>query len=172
MQSPPRYVRTEAELAAAKLWRCPHCQAVGQVNRHGALRGASEDGATKTGARGQRFLCSKRGRRRGCGHTFSVLWATVLKFATVRTATLWRFYAARLRGDSVLAAWLNGRGGFALETAYGWWRRWQRIQPALRTRLCANRDPPAKAVAEQLAARYGAADPIAGWQLAEQRPWP
>jgi hypothetical protein len=172
----PRFARDPAELeqvdGQAKGWACPHCQRHGTLNRHGALRGLCESAAGKDALRGRRFLCSKRGRRGGCGRTFSVLLATMIRSATVRSRELWCFYLAKLSGQSVLSAWAGLGSRFSVEAAYGWWRRWRRGQFALRSVLAQGRDPPETRIVEALALRFGAHDPIGAFQLKEQRGWP
>lgn len=172
---PPRYAPDEAALerlgSEAKRWDCPHCGRAGTLNGHGFLRGNAERASGKDAVRGRRFFCSDRGRRPGCGHTFSVWLAQMIAGASVRTAGLWRFYRGRLSGQSVLAAWEQARGGGSLETAYRWWRRWRRAEPALRTQFFRGREPPG-GLAAAIAGAFGSIDPLAGFQAREQRPWP
>lgn len=177
MRPPPRFAAGAAELdglvAQARAWACPHCRQTGWVNGHGRLVGLEAAAAAgKAAVRGRRFLCSGRGRRRGCGRTFSVRLATVLPGATVRTATFWRFTQEKREGRSVAAAWAAVGGRFSLEAAYGWWRRWVRAAVPVRTALAQGRAPPWATPAVELVRRYGAADPIAGFQYALQRPFP
>lgn len=174
--SPPRFA---ADLAAllqlarlAKQWRCPLCGRRGTFNAHGRLLGLAESGPGKDAVRGLRFLCSGRGRRPGCGRTWSVLLGQVLRGVSVRTAQLWRFCVAWLGGLGVLGAWERARTGFSLESAYRWRRRWRQGEPALRTWLCRGREPPPDDLAAAIVAACGAADPIAVFQQGEQRGWP
>lgn len=173
---PPAFAQDDADLdqlsRQAKAWVCPQCGRGGALNRHGRLRGWGEGPAGKQARRGQRFYCSKKGRRPGCGRTFSLKLCTVLPQASVRSAQLWRFYRARLGGQSVLSAWASLCSYFSLEAAYGWWRRWQRGQYALRAFLCRGRDPPEASLAEAVEAAFGRVDPIAGFQHQMQRSWP
>jgi len=173
---PPRYVPDEAALARlgdlARPWRCPHCGRSGTLNAHGRLQGGAETGPGKNALRGRRFFCSNRGRRPGCGRTCSVHLAQVLRGASVRTGSLWRFCRARLAGLGVLAAWEQARTGFSLESAYRWWHRWEQAASTLRTHLLwRGREPPGT-MAAAIIRRYGAADPLAGFQMREQRAWP
>jgi hypothetical protein len=173
---PPRFARDFSELELlglqAKEWACPHCGRIGRVNRHGSLCGCGEGNAGKSAARGRRFLCSNRGRRGGCGRTFSIVLAAIIAKASVRSGELWRFYLAKLSGGSVVSAWAGLRSVFSLEAAYGWWRRWLRGQFALREILCRGHDPPQGEVAAALAAAYGADAAVASFQLKEQCHWP
>jgi hypothetical protein len=172
----PCYVRDLAELEhvsrRAKGWECPHCRRHGNLNRHGALRGLSETGEGKDSVRGWRFLCSDRGRRGGCGRSFSVLLSTVIAGATVRSPELWRFTLAKLGGASVLLAWERLRSRFSLEAAYSWWKRWERGQFGVRAVLARGRGPPRGELARQLVAAFGGEDPVGSFQLMEQRRWP
>ena len=174
--SPPRFA---ADLAAlrelyrhAKHWRCPRCGCRGTFNGHGALRGLAQSGPGKDAVRGRRFLCSGRGRRPGCGRTWSVVLATVLRQFSVRTAALWRFCLELLGGLGVPAAWERARTGFSLESAYRWRRRWRQGEPARRSWLCRGRGPPPEDLAKAIVAVCGAADPLAVFQQREQRGWP
>ena len=174
---PPQYAKDEVEVSElgrqAKQWTCPHCGRHGTLNAHGALRGNAEDACGKDALRGRRFFCSNRERRPGCGRTFSILLATIIAGASVRSGCLWRFIRGRFETGSVLSAWEGLRSVFSVEAAYRWWRRWQRGQFELRALLCRTRDPPPEGTLPgHLAAVYGADDPIAAFQLAEQRTWP
>jgi hypothetical protein len=172
---PPRFVSDEAALdrlgGEAKEWTCPHCRRAGTLNAHGALRGLAENAPGKEARRGRRFFCSDRGRRPGCGRTFSVRLAQVFAGASVRTGAWWRFCRGRLEGLGVLAAWEAARGGFSLESAYRWWRGWGRAEPVLRARWWRGREPPDH-LGEELVRRYGSVDPVADFQVKEQRRWP
>jgi len=173
---PPRYARNEVELEESKRqarqWECPHCGQPGTLNGHGYLRGSAENAPQKDARRGRRFFCSDRGRRPGCGRTFSVWLAQVIVGASVRTGAWWRFTAARLGGASVLAAWESARSGFSLESAYRWWRRWRASESAVRTALWRGREPPEKSLREAIEHACGAADPLAVFQVRTQRAWP
>lgn len=174
--TPPRFASDHVALVElchhAKAWRCPHCGRRGTFNAHGSLRGLAASGPGKDVLRGRRFLCSNRGRRPGCGRTWSVLLAQVLRRLSVRTAQLWQFCRGLLAGLGVPAAWERARTGFSLESAYRWRRRWRRGEPALRTWLCGTRGPPPDDLAGALVAACGPADPIAIFQMREQRGWP
>jgi hypothetical protein len=172
---PPRYAPDEATLEQlgdqAKQWTCPHCRRSGTLNGHGFLRGGAEGAPGKAARRGRRFFCSNRGRRAGCGRTFSVYLAQVIAGASVRTGAWWRFCQARLAGLGSLAAWEQARSGFSLESAYRWWRGWCRAEPAVRTHLWRGREPP-EGLGAAIIRAYGAADPLAVYQERAQRPWP
>lgn len=174
---PPRYAPSEIELAQvsaqARQWACPHCGRHDTLNGHGFLRGHVANAPGQQAVRGRRFFCSDRGRRPGCGKTFGVFLAQVIVQASVRTASWWRFIAARLSGASGLAAWETARSGFSLEAARAWWRRWRQHESAVRTALWRGREPPpGKGLREALAQAYGEADPIAVFQAREQRAFP
>jgi len=161
-----------------KLMPCPHCGAVGFLICHGFLRGYNEEGLPGF-VRGRRFYCSNRGRKRGCGRTFSVLLAGVLRRCIVPARTLWQFLQGLWRGLNRKAAWERTTRRFSLETAYRLARRVNRRQSALRTLLARRSAPPQSDSPEplvQLLAHLenlfaASACPIAAFQSEFQQPF-
>ena len=142
-----RYTSSLAELSEqrciAKLRPCPHCHQSGAVNAHGFLRGYSESGAFGM-VRGRRFFCSNRGRKRGCGRTFSVLLASLLSRFIVTATTLSVFILAALAGLSIASAWLLAASHrFSRSTGFRLWRQLLRAQVHLRSHLSRRGPPPA-----------------------------
>ena len=155
LPSPPRFAKDEVALdevlVGIKLMACPHCRGVGALIGHGFLRGYAERGS-ETQLRGRRFFCSDRGKRSGCGRTFSAKLSTVVCGFVVRTLTLWCFLQAVLSGRTRRAAWLSAAGGaFSLSSGYRLWRRLCGAQSALRTRLCREVPAPPSTEPEPLA---------------------
>jgi hypothetical protein len=151
----PRFVSDEASLAeelhGIKLWACPHCQQAGALIGHGFLRGYAERESGLV-LRGRRLFCSNRGRRPGCGRTFSVKLQTVMSGFVVRTLTLWCFVQAVLDGLTLRAAWLRETAGaLSLSSGYRLWRCLCAAQSALRARLCREAPAPASTAREPLA---------------------
>ncbi len=133
------------------LWHCPHCNKSGTLIGHGYLRGYAERGSELV-VRGRRVFCSNRGRRPGCGRTFSVKLQTVLSGFVVSTLTLFSFATAVLSGLTRRAAWLFAAcGGLSLSSGYRLWRRLSAAQSALRVRLCREVPAPASTAREPLA---------------------
>jgi len=152
---PPRFVRDETALAdvllGLKLAQCPHCRQTGALIGHGLLRGYAER-TSEVVVRGRRVLCSNRGRRPGCGRTFSVLLSTVLCGFVVRTLTLFRFARGVLSGLTRRSAWLSAAASaFSLSSGYRLWRRLNSAQNFLRARLCREAPAPACTAGEPLA---------------------
>lgn len=89
----PRYFSDEEEFQSIhhrlKQVPCPQCGSMGTLNLHGPLRGYV-DSRSQRGYRGHRIYCSKRYRKEGCGHTFSILKSTLLRHLTVSTLRLWQ----------------------------------------------------------------------------------
>ncbi len=122
-------------LLGAKLAPCPHCRRTGMLIGHGMLWGYAER-AGEFVVRGRRFVCSKRGRRMGCGRTFSVRLSNVIARFTVRTCTLSRMMTAVVKGTCIKAFWECERPfGLCLRSAYRLWHRLLAAQPLLRTAL-------------------------------------
>jgi len=92
--------------------------------------------------RGQRVFCSNRGRRGGCGQTFSLFTADVLPRHTLTATLLWRWLIQRLAGLSAKAAAETVCLPFALETVYRVGRKLRRSLDRLRTLLCRKQAPP------------------------------
>jgi len=136
---PHRFVRDldalDAVLLTAKLTPCPHCRRTGMLIGHGLLWGYAERGC-ETVVRGRRLICSKRGRRTGCGRTFSVRLSNIIAGFTVRTNTLSRMLTAVTLGKSLRSFWQAERPlGLCLRSGYRLWRRLLCAQPLLRTAL-------------------------------------
>jgi len=148
----PRFVAVVEQLheclMEAKLWSCPHCGRVGTLVGHGLLVGYSEEGAFPV-VRGRRFLCSDRHRRPGCGRTFSVLLAEVVRGFVARARTLWEFVLAVVGGASRRAAWTATAGGsLSLASGYRLWQRLSRAQVHIRSWLARMGSPPPSSATE------------------------
>jgi len=100
--------------------------------------------------RGQRVFCSNRGRRGGCGRTFSLLLAEVLPRHTLTAPLVWQWLIKVLAGLSLKAAAEALRLPFALETVYRLWRRLLGHLHTLRSRLCREQKPLASPPADPL----------------------
>jgi hypothetical protein len=138
-------------LLGIKLLMCPHCRKTGTLIGHGFLRGYAEHGSQLL-VRGRRFFCSDRGRRAGCGRTFSVKIQTVLSGFVVCTLTLWCFLQGVIAGLTRRAAWLREAAcALSLSSGYRLWRRLCAAQSALRARLCREAPAPPSSAREPLA---------------------
>lgn len=148
-----RYCSDEAEMdqyrLGLKMELCPHCGAVGWLIGHGYLRGYGED-SSELLVRGRRFFCSNRGLRKGCGRTFSVLFARFIRSFMVACATLSDFLKGVRGGLSRKRAWEQAGGPFALETGYRLWNRLKRRQSRLRVLLSSLAPPPRTDAAEPI----------------------
>jgi hypothetical protein len=100
--------------------------------------------------RGQRVFCSNRGRRGGCGRTFSFFLAEVLPRHTFTATLLWQWLLQWLATASLKAAVEKLRLPFALETVYRLRRRLRQRLDKVRTRLCREQSPPAGAPPDPL----------------------
>jgi len=134
-----------------KQLRCPECGAAETLNCHSKLYG--NDPASRTGGqaqRGQRVWCCDRGRRGGCGRSFSIFLAEVLPRHTVRAGGLWSLLERLLAGGSLKAAAQALKLPFALESLYHLRQRTRRRLTVMRAVLCRRQPPPASSQAEAL----------------------
>jgi hypothetical protein len=120
------------------------------LNRHSRSVGNDPLRASGQSFRGQRVYCSKRGRRGGCGRTFSIVLADALPRHTLTASLVWQWLVKVLAGFSIKAAAEKLRLPFALETAYRLGRKLRRHLDALRTQLAGQCPPPAGAHADPL----------------------
>ncbi|RKY40532.1 MAG: hypothetical protein DRP85_08385 [Candidatus Makaraimicrobium thalassicum] len=124
-----------------KLKKCPHCGQVGFLNAHGFLWGKTADGSQTL--RGWRVFCSNRGRRGGCGRTFSIHRSNVLRRRSFRAPQLREFLKALFRGQSRHAAGVAGwLEPLRPRSVYPIWQALQRNLPRLRSLLCRRSPPP------------------------------
>jgi hypothetical protein len=87
-----------------KLTACPHCQVVGNLIRHGYLRGFDDSSPQRKTVRARRVFCSNRNARRGCGRTFSVWCANNIRRLSLTANCLWRFLQLAAAGSMAAAS--------------------------------------------------------------------
>ena len=127
---------------------------------------------------GQRVFCSNRGRRGGCGRTFSFFLAEILPRHTFTASWLWQWLIQWLAGASLKAAVEKLRLPFALESVYRLRRKLRQQLDRVRSLLCREQKPPPSAqsdpllqTAEHLRAVFAHSEcPTAAFQLHFQRP--
>ena len=139
------FYRDEAEWAALverlKRTPCPHCQAVGALNRHGSLHGYDDGSPRRKALRARRVFCSNRNRRPGCGRTVSVWIATKIRRSSLTTGSLWAFLQRAVRDGLAPAI----RVAPERRCPRSWrrvWRRFGLAQSRLRTALLSRGPPP------------------------------
>ena len=95
MSDPRWFYRDDDEWNAIaerlKLTPCPHCKTIGTLNRHGSLVGYDDRSPPQKTLRARRVFCSNRGRRPGCGRTFSIWLDRVIRRSSLSTPTLLAF---------------------------------------------------------------------------------
>jgi len=127
------YFLPSAQASPPNPGACPHCDLTRNIKRHGYLKGKSVDALEVI--RGLRFYCSKRDSNRGCGATFSILFARHLPGYSVGAAELARLIRGVIGGASVHLTWRNAGSFFSLTSAYRWMRGFTtnlaRIRPML-----------------------------------------
>jgi hypothetical protein len=124
-----------------KQTRCPHCQVVGMLIRHGCLYGFDENNRRRKTLRARRIFCSNRHARRGCGRTFSVWCADKVRRLGVTTACLWRFLLHAACG-TIAAAIRAAHCHLSDRSMQRIWKRFDQGQSTIRTALCSVCPPP------------------------------
>jgi len=141
----PKYCSTDEELhqyrLSLKMIECPSCGHIGFLICHGFLWGYSPAGQEMI-IRGHRYFCSNRFLKKGCGHTFSILFADMLSGFMVTATILWNFLVQIEVGLNTKAAWELVASGFCVENGYRLLRKLRIVQSRLRIFLCKERSPP------------------------------
>lgn len=112
---------------------CPHCRQRGALILHGYLVGYGEKADEKI--RGRRFFCSNRQHRHGCGRTFSLLAAGLLRCFSIAAPTLWCFMRGLALGLPSLIAFKATKTPLHIHAARRILRRVERAQTRLRSIL-------------------------------------
>lgn len=175
MRPTTMYVTSVAEFdkhkSELKLVPCPHCRAVGFLNRHGYLKGHGDDVNDEI-RRGWRIFCCDKNRRKGCGRTYSVLLAKFLFRRMVAAPWLWQLLQCLRRGMSLKSAWEKIASPFHLDTGYRLKRAFTRSQTFIRTTLLRVGQPPKptgvtpeqQVISHLRSAFHGSACPVAAFQ--------
>jgi hypothetical protein len=142
----PRFYRSQAGFdqihLRLKQHHCPHCRVTGTLILHGYLRGYDLKKINKKIIRGRRVFCSNRNRRRGCGRTWSVMLATMLKGFIVQTSHLWGFLKNIAKGMNVFQAFSIRDIPLSPTSIYRLYKRLYENQPHIRSRLAGRLAPP------------------------------
>lgn len=137
-----RYYKSRHEFeqfhSGLKNTACPHCRTVGNLILHGFLKGFSDNPCIESNKkikRGHRVFCSNRGRRKGCGRTFSVLCSRFIENLFITAGNLWRFIKRVVRTDNIRQSFLAIKSTLSISTAYYLWKRFISNQSRIRIRL-------------------------------------
>lgn len=134
-------------LARLKLTACPHCRSVGNLVRHGYLRGYDEKNPRRKAIRAQRIFCSNRDRKTGCGRTFGIWQADKIRRLFLTATALWAFLKQAVSTGNKLQAFRDLDCGLSDSAPYRIWKRFTAAQSAIRTALAQFCKPP-KVVAQ------------------------
>jgi hypothetical protein len=133
-----RYYSCEEELKKfqfkLKQTPCPHCRSTGFLNLHGYLRGYAEDSCKKV-IRGRRIFCNNRGHRTGCGRTFSILAAKIIKKFLISAASFWFFLYNISSGLPKIQAFKVAGASLTRSSCYRIWKLFELGQTKIRSKL-------------------------------------
>ncbi len=132
----------KAFYARLRITPCPHCKQVGNLIKHGFLRGYDQQHQLDKTVRATRVFCSNRNHASGCGRTFSVWLADRVKRLYLSAESLWRFLSDAASSGNKLQAFRNLNSGLSDSATYHIWRRFLNAQAAIRTALSSLCEPP------------------------------
>lgn len=142
----PGFYRRESEFHTVHLrlkqQPCPHCKRTGALILHGYLHGYDLTKVNKRMIRGHRIFCSNRNRRRGCGRTFSVVLAVLLKRFVVQTSHLWSFLRNIVDGMNTFQAFNTDKIPLSRTSIYRLYKRVYFHQSSIRSLLLKRSAPP------------------------------
>lgn len=130
---------------ALKHTPCPNCQRIGALIKNGILQGPKPDSSyTVKPPRGQRFFCSNRNQRQGCGHSFTIFYMQSIKGLTAFVSTVWAFLTALITTTTMMIpiALKRSQVDISVSTAYRWKRLLCNAQTAIRSALSTRIPPP------------------------------
>ena len=125
-----------------KISQCPHCKTVGNLIKHGFLRGYDSQHQLAKTTRATRVFCSNRSRATGCGKTFSVWLAGKIKHLFLSAESLWLFLSTAVSSGNKLQAFRKLNCGLSDSSAYHIWRRFRNSLTTIRTALAGLCPPP------------------------------
>lgn len=136
--------KKELEMICRKIKnsQCPFCNVVGCLILHGFLYGYHQTANSGRTKKGKRFFCCNRGKRKGCGRTFSILFFIFIKRFNIQTDSIWRFLNNIAQGMSKKAAFNTLQLSFCDSAAYRLFNKFRSNQIKIRDSLCNINGPP------------------------------
>lgn len=128
--------------AKLKITACPHCKSIGNLIRHGFLRGYDEEHQLEKTVRAARIFCSNRNRATGCGRTFSVWMADKIRRMFLSAESLWAFLTGAVSTGNKRQAFAKLNCGLSDSAPYRIWKRFELAQAGIRTALTGLCEPP------------------------------
>ena len=125
-----------------KLLTCPHCRCVGFLILHGFLYGYDLKSDDPFFVRGKRFFCSNRNNKRGCGKTFSLLKAQLLRCCSISAEAFWGFINNIHNGMPKVRALNLPTARYSTSSIYRLWQKFKHSLPHIRTLLTTFPSPP------------------------------
>jgi len=114
---------------------CPHCNIIECLILHGHLYGYDDQYLNKRIIRGHRIFCSNRNQRKGCGRSFSILAADILKNFRIKASSLWLFLKKLTTIDIKFQAMKASNLIYSNSTIYRLWNKFSESQPFIRSHI-------------------------------------
>lgn len=132
-----RYYSSEDEFQSfrrnLKQMPCPHCGLIGALVLNGRLYGYDERLQNKKIIRGRRIFCNNRkARNNGCGGSFCILAADVIKNFSISAHSLWSFLKGIINLPDRLPSFRKLDTTFNESSAYRLWKRFKNGQARIR----------------------------------------
>lgn len=139
-----RYYKSEEDFREfyinLKQLPCPFCKLIGALILHGYLRGYGEDSFNKNCVRGRRVFCNNRKKHtKGCGHTFCVLAANIVKSFCITAKSFWCFLKNIAKLTNKLESSRIAKFPLCVSSVYRLWKKFLNCQSRIRAylrRLC------------------------------------
>ncbi len=136
------YYKSEEEFEkihhGLKQRECPHCRIIGSLILHGYLKGYAPGSFTDRCSRGHRIFCSNRGKRKGCGRTFSIIMSMFMRGFTFCTKLISGFLKGLLKGHAAARV----PESMSVSSAYRIRKMFDINQPFIREKLLNKTKPP------------------------------
>lgn len=115
---------------------------MGALILHGILYGQILLEVETKQKKGHRIFCSNRNRRQGCGKTFPLRMATVIRSTSIKTQQLRTFLQNLCSGTPIIHALEIEPCYYSTSSRYRLYHKFKRRQPAIRTKLSELSRPP------------------------------
>ncbi len=120
----------------------PKCRKIGFLNCHSIIYGAYSSDNTNNDVKGQRIFCCNTGNRNGCGKTFALYYASILKHRVIQAKDIWTWLLFILKHGFCYKAMDRCSIPFSLRCKVHLLKAFIKNQSRIRSYLCRFKKPP------------------------------